>query len=621
VVGSVWAIVASGLVLTYSTTGVLNLGYGAVSYALADCFFLLRTEQGWDGWEAAVFTVFVIAPALALLLWRTVFRKLEGKGIVANLVSTIGLAVALPAFMEFFFPHEQVFVAPGLFDNGTRILRFWSIALSINQIAAIAGAVIVALGLGAVISLTKAGLVMRATVNRPDVAQLMGVRTTWVSAASWIVSCQLAAIGGILLAPILQLDQVVFIDLTVAALSVALVAGLTSLPLAYVSGIALGILSGWLSQFSGSGSVLASSLRPGLSFVVIVLALLLRRSPLTVRTELTPAFPAPVKVRTGRRRTLGGIISVLALSLPLLLSDYWRGLLGLGVIYALIFLSFTITLGRAGILSLGQAAIAGLGAFAAGYAAVHWGLPLLLAIVVGVVFAALCAGLIALVGLKLGVIGFGLLTLGVATFCDDAIFQIQSFVPRQGYTFNSFSFFGLFEIGSETSIMYFAAASFAVGALVIAMLKVRVAGLCMEAMELNPDAAESSGIAVRRYRTAAFMLGAVFAAYGGALFGVYQLSIGAPDVITFTGLIWLAVLVTLGRRTATAALVAGLIYSLLPAVLSNFNLPLKYGSLPPMLFGLGGLSLAQDPRGLVALYRDLGGFVIKKFGTGMRRVA
>ena len=74
--GAIYSLIASGLVLTYSATGVFNLGYGAVAFTAAFLFYELNSGLGWDRFVAAAFVVLVFAPLLGIALDMLLFRPL-----------------------------------------------------------------------------------------------------------------------------------------------------------------------------------------------------------------------------------------------------------------------------------------------------------------------------------------------------------------------------------------------------------------------------------------------------------------------------------------------------------------------------------------------------------------
>ena len=98
--GTVYALIALGFVLTYKTSGVFNLAFGAQAYVSAVMYFKTHTEWGWPIVPSFVVSVLLLAPLLGLLLERLIFRHLRTAPAVAKLVVTIGLAVALPGLVR-----------------------------------------------------------------------------------------------------------------------------------------------------------------------------------------------------------------------------------------------------------------------------------------------------------------------------------------------------------------------------------------------------------------------------------------------------------------------------------------------------------------------------------------
>src|SRR5215207_8689400 len=93
--GTVYALIALGFVLTYKTSGVFNLAFGAQAYASAVVYFWLRADHGWATVPALLVAVGLLAPLLGFLLEWLVFRHLRTAPAVAKLVVTIGLSVAI----------------------------------------------------------------------------------------------------------------------------------------------------------------------------------------------------------------------------------------------------------------------------------------------------------------------------------------------------------------------------------------------------------------------------------------------------------------------------------------------------------------------------------------------
>src|SRR5450759_4384685 len=91
---------ASGVVLTYQTSGIFNFAHGAVAFATAFFYYQLHTGQHVPIVPAALLSVLVFAPILGLVLDRILLRRLAAAPIYARIVGTIGLLVALPALAQ-----------------------------------------------------------------------------------------------------------------------------------------------------------------------------------------------------------------------------------------------------------------------------------------------------------------------------------------------------------------------------------------------------------------------------------------------------------------------------------------------------------------------------------------
>src|SRR5688500_17817953 len=95
VTGAVYAVAASGLVVTYTTSGVFNIAHGAVGMVMASVYGQLRAEWGWPTPVALAFVLLVAAPVFGVLDERTLARNLANASLVSNLVVTIGLMLVV----------------------------------------------------------------------------------------------------------------------------------------------------------------------------------------------------------------------------------------------------------------------------------------------------------------------------------------------------------------------------------------------------------------------------------------------------------------------------------------------------------------------------------------------
>lgn len=603
VLGCIYAISSSALVMTYSTSGVLNIGFGAMAYAVAMIFYELRTLHHFlSPWPALALCVLVIGPLMGIAFWQGLFRWMVPLGLVPTLIASIGIAVALPALCVMAFVPGTITYAAGMSNNGVDLHRIGSIVFSVDQAYAVGAALVVAIALFVLLRFTSAGLKMRAVFDSPAVAGLTGTNPGVSSNLSWAIGGALAAIGGVFLAPVVQLNSAGFLTLTVASLAAALVGGLRSIAITFAAALLIGVGSSAITDVNGS-QLVAIGAGPSLPFIVMLVVVLLRRNPIDIGQPVRRISEVAEQIDT-LKPFLKKVApaTVLILIAPALLNGYWTGVVGLGLIYAVIFLGFTVALGFGGVLTLGQAGLAGIGGFVAGDLTASYGIPLLIALLCGALLAALIAGLLALIGGRLSTLEFGLLTLAFGLFVDNFLYNWSVLVPLLGTNFGAPSLFGIRLLGTARQYYLFAAV-LGLALLGVAWFRRRLWAFYISAGRTQPDLAQATGVNTRGWRVMVFAVAAFLAAIGGGLLGIYQKELSGTDLTTLTGLTWLAVVVFMGVRSASGAVAAGLVYAVFPALISQW-LPVSWGPLSTVLFGLGALTLLQNPRGAVAAQKD-----------------
>ena len=270
--GSVYALLAVGLVLAYRTTGVFNLAFGPQAFLAAAVYYDTHITHGWPMWLALLFTVGFISPLIGVLLDRLLFRFLRNASEAAKLVSVLGLFVAIPQMVFLWFgnlPHSN---AEGIVPGGEHHVQVMNgVFLSRDDIAIIAGSLLAFVALTLLLKYSAIGLRMRAVVESSRLTELAGVDAERSSLVSWMLSSTLAGLAGVLLAPVFagQVDYISYQTLVVAAIAAAALGGLTSIPYAFLGGLALGVTQQLLSKYLPANSIVSSGLRPALPFVVL----------------------------------------------------------------------------------------------------------------------------------------------------------------------------------------------------------------------------------------------------------------------------------------------------------------------------------------------------------------
>ncbi|WP_316754708.1 branched-chain amino acid ABC transporter permease/ATP-binding protein [Streptomyces herbicida] len=537
-VGSAAALTGIGLVVTYRATGVLNFAHGAIAMV---CAYVLResvVEWGWPLWLGALATLLLLAPGIGVVLERLVFRPLSVRGgdPAQTLVASIGVFVLLVGGAALVWGQGARDDAPEL--------------VSADPWGQLAVALLLAVGVGAVIRWTRFGRELRAVVDDRQLAVLGGIDADRVAAAGWAFGSFTAGLTGVLLAPYVRLDPYGLPLLVMEVVAVAVAARMRSLSLAVL--VALGIAVGQ-SQLTrlhppGWGGQLLQAVGANL-FVVALLVAALVLPGIGTRDALPRSATARVPTPPGAR-----IVAVVLFLLPLGFagSDLHTSVQvpALGVI----LLSLVVVTGRGGQLSLGQAAYAGLGAlFTALLAAGRFpGLPRLPELGALAVAVALVAPLGLLTGWP--AIGRHGLALALATFAVGV--GVSRFVFAQPYATSGLSLDRPAGFDGDRAYYVLELALLAAALLATHALRRGRTGRALAAMRDHEAGASAAGVGVPSLKLLAFVSGAALAALGGGMLGmgVRAFDPGAYDPVR--GLLWFAAVVVLGADSTLGALAA-----------------------------------------------------------------
>ncbi|MFB7808939.1 ABC transporter permease subunit [Streptomyces virginiae] len=610
--GALYALLATGLVLSYSASGLFNFAHGATAYLCALTFYELHSGLGWPAVPAALLVVFVLAPGLGWGLDRLMFRRLARVGETAQIVATIGLLVALPAAglwaVELLAdagapvkPAENRFGLPGV---GPSPAKSWqltdSVGIDSDQLITWVVTALVAVALWVLMQHTRIGLLLRAAVDNRSLTELRGISADRLSSVAWMIASVLAGLAGVLATPLLGLSAHDFTLFLFVSATAAVIGRFASVPLAFAGGLGLGVLQNLVAGYA-SFAESVTGFRTAVPFLILFggLLVLTRRS----RTAGVAAVDAPpvdhlAGASWGRRWGVWAAgAGLLCVALYTVTTPFWSGLLAQGLAVALVFMSFTVVTGLGAMVSLAQGTFVTGAALVAGLL-MSRGWPFVAALAVGTCAAALLGALVALPALRLGGRSLALATLALAFLADQVLFQLRWL--RNGDTGWSVPrpVVGPVDLSDDRALGVALVLLVALVAAGLTALRGSPSGRAMLAVRSAPAAAVASGVSVLRTKLLLFTLSAGLAGFGGVLYASYNTRITATDFTAMTGLVWLAVVVAAGVRRPQYAVVAGLVYAVAPRLLSDYVT--ESAHLPVILFGLAGLALANDPDGYCA---------------------
>ena len=256
VTGAIFAIMGSGLTLSYAATGVFNFAHGAIGFLTALVFYQLNVALGLPAWLSALIAVALFAPSLGYLLHRAMFAGLAQAGETAQIVGTIGLTIALPALGLLVvdllgLPSADATALPrGIGPHPAVGLEPLGVRLDTDQLITFAFSVVTAAGLWAFMRHTPYGLRMRASVDRRRLATLRGIDVAATSALAWTLGSGLAGLAGVLAVSVVGLDATAYTVLLFASATAAVFGRLRSIPWTFAAGLALGVVQNLVAGYT-----------------------------------------------------------------------------------------------------------------------------------------------------------------------------------------------------------------------------------------------------------------------------------------------------------------------------------------------------------------------------------
>lgn len=594
VTGSIYAVAASGLVVTYTTSGVFNIAHGAVGMLMAFLYWQVRFDWGWPAAASLAFVLLVAAPLLGVVIERTLARDLAKASLVSSLVVTIGLLLVLMGLALNVWPPEgrrvDGFFSPGGFDLGP-VFVTW------HQTVTVLVALAVAAGLRLLMFRTRAGVTMRAVVDHRSLASLVGARPALSSSLSWALGSSLAALAGILLAPVLQLNVQALTLLVVNAYAAAMVGRLRSVPLTFVGAMALGLIESYAVGYLPSDGAF-TNLRvaiPTLMLFVILIAMPEVR--LRAGSTVVARMPSIVSAR-GSVLRLGALV-IAASAFAAAADEGTLSQVAPGLALGLVALSLVPLTGWAGQVSLCQMTFAGLGAFAmVKFGADGAAIGLLAAVAIAVPVGAL----VALPALRLRGLYLALATLAFAVLMDKVFFiRADVFGNLGAVRVERLNLAGVSLAGERA---YFVLLATAFGVIAVALLALRRGsfGRRLSALRDSPVACTMMGLDTTVTKLQVFALSSAIAALGGALYAGLRQTATAGDYTMFSSLPVVLLAVLGGITAVSGALVGGLVLAGFPVLADHVSWLEGLSILGP---GIIGITLARRPHGLVLQATDM----------------
>jgi branched-chain amino acid transport system permease protein len=449
---------------------------------------------------------------------------------------------------------------------------------------------------------------MRAVVDDRGLTALNGARPDRSSMLAWALGCSLAALAGILLAPLQTLTHLPLTLLIVNAYAAALMGRLRSLPITFLGALLLGLLDSYAFTYlpeEGSIEPFVRALRPAIpALVLFVVLVALPTARLRTNAGMRRlAAPEPTWIGS---LVMAACVAGAGLVMAAGLSDGDATKAGKAVALGIIALSLVPLVGWAGQLCLCQMSFAAIGAICV---ANMGGGSNPAAIVVGMGIAALTGVLVALPAARLSGIELALATAAFAVILDRWVFATPD-VEIFGFTFSTFNRtnvtvdpLSLPFVGELTppSLLVLLCVVFALVHLLLTAVRRSGFGIRLLALRESPAACATLGLDPAAARLAVFAFSAALAALGGALYAGTLGSISPFNFDLFQSLPLLLVTVAGGVASTGGAVFAVIVLGGMPAIAARFASP---AGLIGLLPGTMGITLGRNPDGVTTDLRN-----------------
>ncbi|HQT60042.1 MAG TPA: branched-chain amino acid ABC transporter permease [Acidiphilium sp.] len=267
-VGSIYALIALGFVLIYTSVNVVNFAQG--DFAMIGAYFMVSLVvvlhlPWWLALLLAVAATGLVGALFQLLIFQPVRNR--PRNFLPVMIATVGASVFLEqAFLLIYGPIPYqlppIFKAESVAVLGVHVYPQYIVIIVVT-------AAMVAL-LNWFLERTKLGKQLQATAQDPDTARLMGIRVAWMAALTFAISTALGGLAGLLIAPVYTVTATMGSSIALKAFAAAIVGGFGSMKGAIVGGLGIGLIETYGATY------ISGSYRDAFPFIVLILFLIFR---------------------------------------------------------------------------------------------------------------------------------------------------------------------------------------------------------------------------------------------------------------------------------------------------------------------------------------------------------
>lgn len=264
--GAFYALLSLGLAVIFGLLGIVNFAHGALYMLGAFTAWIMLDQFGINYWAALILAPLTVG-ILGVVIERLFLKHLYKLDPLYGLLLTFGLAlIAEGIFRELYGVSGQNYSVPELLSGATNLgfmilpnYRAWVVLVSL----------VVCLGTWYLIERTRLGAYLRAGTENAALVQAFGINVPIMVMLTYGAGAALAALAGVLAAPIIQVNPLMGSNLIIVVFAVVVIGGMGSILGSVITGLGLGLIEGMTRVFYPEASSIVV-------FVIMVLVLMVR---------------------------------------------------------------------------------------------------------------------------------------------------------------------------------------------------------------------------------------------------------------------------------------------------------------------------------------------------------
>ncbi len=251
IAGAIYALVATGFALIYSTCKFVHFAHGSVVAVAAYSLFFFFQKLGLNFWLAIILTLF-FSGFFGWLVNKIIYQNLRKRKVsnVILLIASVGILILIESLLLLFFGADVKTIG---FIKIAKGLEIFGAIITPLQIIILAMAVILLIGLFFLMKKSRLGKAMRTVADNKEMAEIMGISSEKIYSWSFVIGSAIAGVAGVLVGLEQNLEPTMGTNLMIKGFTGAIIGGASSVPGAVLGSFLLGLAENFGIWFLPSG--------------------------------------------------------------------------------------------------------------------------------------------------------------------------------------------------------------------------------------------------------------------------------------------------------------------------------------------------------------------------------